>query len=598
MTDARGLHSKALRGLLVPLLAVTLTASCTSAENGAKEENPSDRRFDALMSAQNDLYFHPFLRAEPATPEVQSYALRTLQLLGKQPQVSISDKAAREFHKSAVDTSTLWGRYWLTPVGEAGAKVLDRRDVRAIAKSRKKGGWYVDSVLGDESVSARIGGTWAALETLKELDAVRTIPAGGRETTVRWLNQVAENSRDLAETAALARMFRLLDEPVPEKLAATRPPDAKGLEKSTADRRAQLLEDTYHYVLLRQSAGKRVTLDRRTWERVLASSLDDLDHERLHSLVVILDAAGAKQRVLEPVAKRLERDQGADGLLRDPSSYVGSLDASYFVQRLRQLADTGTRDKKLYDALDDIAEQDYFSGHGAEQLTWLALRATSGDDPPDTEETKALCTDPEIVPTQVTRSNAAQWQRMADICAQLGTRVSEPRVKRWSLDTPEGAVAASALVIGMADAVEEDAVAEVGESAEEAEGATPVPGRAPSRSRAVSWITPDALAVWTGQLRLSSVYERALVARAHLLRGGTPTDAETKALRANLTSLRGCPQLPDLSRMGDKSQTCDLRTTWAVWSLDQQRGGDLGVLPGTSDARTNGDAGTATQRRK
>ncbi|MDK1472276.1 hypothetical protein QNO07_02345 [Streptomyces sp. 549] len=516
-----------------------------------------------LVSSQNGLYYHPFLREEPASPEAQAYALRTLAEVGVDPRLSISDEEVRAMRGDAVAASPLWGRTWLIPLRAAGAEgALVESDAAAVAELRRDGGWYVDPMLGDGTAAARIGGTWAALELLAATDALDALPQPQTTTTAEWLREQAEAVQNIDAAAAVARSLQLIGMPVPDRLVKRfSAPSMDGFPALKTDARNARLEETYSYVLLRRSAGQPARVDRTAWTRVLENSVGNLDYEQLHSVVAILrsSGAGAASSAFEKVRQRLETNRLGNGTIRDPDAYLGSLDASLYVQRLQLMAGGSAIDSELAEALEGVADSDYFSGTGPEQLIWSAVYKSAGGKRPSRRPVRTLCQDGQTVPRSVTVANAAVWQRMAHACTQAGGTVRAPRVSQWDVETPEGAVAAAELVVGLSEARLEHKVP--------------------------AWITPEGLAAYVARPnRLPSVYDLALVVRAHSILGAAPDKAIEGVLADGLAPYRGCPELPDLYQVGAGNSRCDLRTTWAVWSLDRRFGGGLDVLPARTGA--------------
>ncbi|MFD7668987.1 hypothetical protein [Streptomyces sp. NPDC059788] len=532
-------------------------ASCTSAsEEPAAPESAAARQFDLLVSKQNGYYYHPFLRQAPAGPQAQSYALRTLSELGRDPKTSMASDDAESFRRGALETSSLWGRDWMIALRAAGADgVLSAGDAEAVNKLRDKGGWYVDSALGDDSDEARLGSTWAALEVLDALGRLDALPSQDREATLDWLRSLSAKPRPLDQSSALARCLQLLKEPVPGALTRIAAPRTDDFAQLTPDDRAARLADTYSYVVVQEAAGKRPAADRKVWEPVLRDGAATLPYEQLYQLVHILKAAGSPKAVFAPVEKRLEGERLDDGTVRDPGAYLGNPDASLFVQRLRALAGWSRKDTGLRTALEREEKSPDASQESAERLNRAALRkVTAGGDAG--EQARQLCADPRVLPGSVTEQNATQWQRTTLNCADAGAPVDAPKIGTWSLDTPDRVVAAATVVVGLADSDLRDSVP--------------------------AWITADALKQWAHNPdRFNSVYGYVLVARAYALLGGE-TDASLRdALKRGVTSHKGCPGLPDLYQVGGGDSACDLKTTWGVWTLDRQLHGAMGWLPGT-----------------
>ncbi|MYX28981.1 hypothetical protein GTY75_20495 [Streptomyces sp. SID8381] len=551
---------RAARRAAWTLAAACLMASaagCAGQDDRTAGSEPDYVR--SLISQTNGLYYHPFLREERGGPEAQSYALRALAETGAKPKVTVAARTAAALRSDALKSSALWGRYWLVPLRDAGAPgVLGRDDARAVEKLRSGKGWYEDPALDDGSDDGRLSATWAALEVEAATDSLDAVPAAGRAATVRWLGRLAHGDVPLEKAAVLARCLRLLGEPVPASLTAATAPDVSGFTERPEAERATLLEETYDYVLLQESAGRTPRVDRATWQQVLDHDVTALDHEQLYDLVHILRATGSPARSFSSVARRLEGDRLPDGTMRDPSSYLGTPDASLLVQRLRDLAGWPVRDERLLAAVEKQADAPDAPRDGATRLTVAALEHTAGGRDL-TASQKALCQDPSTVPATVTSDNVRDWQRAVWDCADAGVPVPAPAVTRWDLDGLEGAQAAATLVVGLHQSGHED--------------------------RAPGWLTADRLEKWaTEPGPRANVYDRALIVRAYLLLGGHPDESAVGRLAALVAAHRGCPGLPGLYRPDDEPG-CDLKTTWAVWELDKALDGKLGALPSPGRSR-------------
>lgn len=537
------------------VMCAALMTSCTSAsEESGGRDSAAARQFDLLVSKQNGYYYHPFLRQQPAGPQAQSFALRTLAELGRDPRTSMASAQVRSFRQGALETSSLWGRDWLIPLRQAGAdEALSSADAVDVDKARHRGGWYVDSALGDGDDAARLGATWAALEVLDALGRLADLPTADRSATVAWLRSTAAKPRALDQSAALARSLRLLKEPVPAALTRIAAPRTDDFADLTPDARATRLTDTYSYVLIQEAAGRRPAVSRQTWEPVLRDGAATFPYEQLYDLVHVLKAAGSPDSVFAPVLKRLDGERLDDGTVRDPDAYLGNPDASLFVQRLRTLAGWSRRDPGLLAALEREEKSGDLSQDGAERLNRAALRkVTAGGD--TSGPARQLCADPQVLPVTVTELNATQWQRTTLNCTDAGVPTATPAVKAWALDTPDRVTAAATVTVGLADSGHRDHVP--------------------------PWITAGALRQWAlNPDRFASVYDYTLVVRAYALLGGAPDAALREALGRGVTPYKGCPGLPGLYQVGGGDDACDLKTTWGVWTLDRQLNGAMGWLP-------------------
>ncbi|MFI7011339.1 hypothetical protein [Streptomyces sp. NPDC050145] len=537
-------------------MSALLTTSCggSASERSGGRDPAAAGQFDRLVSQENGYYYHPFLREQPAGPQAQSFALRTLSELGDAPRVRMDAAQVRSWREGALETSSLWGRDWLVPLWQAGAdRALGQRDAAAVNRTRTKGGWYVDSALGDDDEAARLGATWAALGVLDALGRLDDVPSEDRATTVAWLGSAAKRRHALDQSSALAGSLRLLKQPVPASLARVAAPRTGGFADLSPDERATRLSDTYSYVLVREAAGQRAVVDRTVWEPVLRDGAATLPYEQLYQLVHVLKAAGTPRSAFAPVLERLHGTLLDDGTVREPDAFIGDPEASLFVQRLRTLAGWSREDPRLLQAIAREEKSGTASPEATERLNRAALRAvTENSDPSD--RVRQLCTDPNLVPTTVTPQNATAWQRTVLTCADAGAETRDPVVAAWRPDSADAVVAAATLTVGLADS--------------------------DRRDRVPSWITADALRRWARDpAPFGSLYDYTLVVRAYALLGGALDGPLRAALGRAVTPYRGCPGLPDLYRVGGGDEACDLKTTWGVWALDRELDGAMGWLP-------------------
>ncbi|MCS0635008.1 hypothetical protein NX801_04915 [Streptomyces sp. LP05-1] len=567
------------------LVCAAFAVSCTAPPEAPGSRAPGPKALSAdpyepLISRQNGLFYHPFLRAQPTSAQDQSFALRTLREGGARPKVALSAALTHEVREDALAVSGVWGRYWLIAFRDAGVRsALTGADADAVERLHRPGGWYTDPALGDEP-SQRLSATWAALEVLAATGRLTGLPPERRRATAGWLGSQVKSTTGLEEAGAIARSLKLLGERVPDRLAALKAPTMRDFGSLTPEQRAQRLLDTYGYVLVAESAGVPVEVDRAAWQKALTDNTDNtddtgntgntadtagsekadtastgsadnaggLEYDQLYYLARVLRSGGAGGGVLRPVVRRLEGNRLADGTVTDPSSYVGTGDASLFVQLLRELAGTPVRDARLARAVREAAASDDGPEDPAGRITRAALlRSAAGE--PTPAEVRELCADGSVVPSTVTMANAVEWQRMALTCAQAGAETGVPKVTAWPVRTRPGIAAAAALVDGLTS-----------------RGTGKVPSWVDTASLRRAAIAPEAG---------TPLYERALAAHAYLRAGGKADAALLSALRGALTGLRGCPGLPDLYQVGAGDRGCDLKTTWAVRRLDGQLGGRL-----------------------
>ncbi|MFF9789963.1 hypothetical protein [Streptomyces bacillaris] len=549
------------RAAVAALACAVLAVSCTAPSDGTARSAPSAPDaaasgrgsadpFETLVSRQNGLFYHPFLRTHPTSAQDQSFALRTLREAGARPTVELTAAVSDEVRSDALAVSAVWGRYWLIAFRDAGARnALTGADAEAVERLYRPGGWYEDPALGDDPAQ-RLSATCAALEVL---DAVgRPGPDKRREATARWLTSLADGDPGLEEAGAIARSLRLLGRPVPARLKALKAPPMADFGSLSPDERAQRLLDTYGYVTLAESAGIAPEVDRTAWRKALGDNAEALEYDQLYYLARVLRAGGEDGDVLRPVVRRLESSRLPDGTVGDPSSYVGTGDASLFVQLLRTLAGDGARDVRLARAVREEKETDDAPDDPVSRITRAALlRSAAGDGVP--QDVRALCTDGSVVPSEVTQDDAVEWQRMVLLCAEAGAKTPAPAVTAWPVRTRQQIRDAAALVDGLTLL-----------------GTEKVPAWVDTAALRRAAINPEAG---------TPLYEQALAALAYLRAGGKADAALLSALRSEQAAQHGCPGLPGLYRIGAGDQGCDLKTTWAVRRLDRQLDGRLLRLP-------------------
>lgn len=532
-------------------LVLTGCEKSATGEGGAAA--PVTRELSILVSAQNGLYYPPFLRNEPAGPEDNSYAVRLRALLGAQPQLGLTAQTAGFLRREAVETSPLWGRLWLAPLASAGAaELLSDADADALRAMRTPGGWFgePDSSAQDDG-PYRAAATAAALESLAvcgevtEEDRVRTLP---------WLRQAAgaDGRRTLAEAADLARAFRLLGAQVPQALTDTPAPATPDFTALGEDKRYQALLDAYSYTVLRQAADLPSGLDATLWAKLLRQNSASLGFRDLYFTTAVAQAAGAPSDVLAAVRDQVAENVLSDGTVRDPSAYTGSPEAAVYGLRLRALAGESTWDEAQAKALRAIAADPQANTGTHVRLTVAAgLKLAAGTEPAPAD--RALCQSPQAVPAAVSPENAEGWSRAALACADLGAAPVQPQAPAWSLDDPAKVTAAATLAVTLSD------IRLSGEAAR--------------------WVTADELRPWAvNPARLPSVSARATVIRAYLTLGGAPDEQLREAIGQGIGAQRGCARLPSLYRADTSQSGCDLKATWAAWKLMLHQGGQPATL--------------------
>ncbi|WP_326803133.1 hypothetical protein OIE49_17440 [Streptomyces sp. NBC_01788] len=536
-------------GLACCLLLVGCEGKSDAAEPGGVA--PVTQELSLLVSAQNGMYYPPFLRDEPAGPENNSYAVRLKTSLGPKPQLGLSAKSGAFFRQEAIGTSPLWGRSWLAPLASAGAAdLLTASDAAALRRMRTGQGWFSEP--GNEHPDDgpyRAAATAAALEALA---ASGGITEDDRTLTLPWLRQAAKKTGDslaLSEAADLARGFRLLGASVPQALMAVREPSISDFTALGEKERYQALLDAYNYAVLSQAAGVPSKLDAKLWAKLVQHNAASLDYRDLYYAVTVAQAAGAPSDSYAAVRNRITADTLPDGTIRDSTAYAGSPEASVYGLRLRALAGESTRDSTQAAALRKIAADPQISADPHVRLTTAAaLKLASGAEP--TAADSALCHSAEAVPTAVSPENAEAWSRAALACADMGVGTPQPQAAAWSLDDPAKVTAAATVVTTLSD---------TGRS-----GSVP------------QWVTAAELRSWAANPeRLPSVSAYATVVRAYLIVGGTMDSEIREAIDRGMEAHRGCAQLPSLYRADASQSGCDLKATWSAWKLTLLRGGQL-----------------------
>ncbi|WP_089510041.1 hypothetical protein [Streptomyces sp. NBS 14/10] len=565
-------------GPLAGALAAALLTGCQSAASESNERRPVTEELSILTSAQNQLYYPPFLRDEPTGPQDNAYAQRTRALLGTPPRLHLNHKTAEFFRQDALGSSPLWGRGWLAPLAASGADgLLNDRDAADVRRMRTGDGWYRAPLprraarsqstepakpaeptepAGQQAKNAyRAASTAAALEILR---AHGGITEADRRATLPWLHKAAAHPGTLSESADVARGLRLLNAPVPARLATVTPPKTAEFTSLSGKQRYQTLLDAYQYARLRESAGRKAELDPEVWGTVLSRNAATFSYPDLYYATFVAKAAGAPAAALDKARDRIRANTLPGGAVRDPSGYLGSPEASFYALLLRGLAGEPTHDDRLAKALGKVAADPRAAGDPATRLTTAGAATLAGAGGRTTSAAAALCRSAQVVPRTVTAHSAEKWARTALACDRAGAPAQAPRTTPWPLNDAERVTAAATLATGLADT-----------------------GRPPRPAR---WITARQLRPWaTDPKRLDSVSGYAAVVRAYLLAGWKADAPLREAVAHGIDTRRGCPRLPNLYR-ADAAGGCDLKTTWHVWQLKKQ----LKERYGTQEPKQNG----------
>ncbi|MDW6062125.1 hypothetical protein SAZ11_34005 [Streptomyces sp. FXJ1.4098] len=217
-------------GALAGALAAALLTGCQSAASDSGERRPVTEELSILMSAQNQLYYPPFLRDEPTGPQDNAYAQRTRALLGTPPRLDLNHKTAEFFRQDALGSSPLWGRGWLVPLAASGADgLLNDRDAADVRRMRTADGWYraplprraarsqpTEPAEPAEPAGQQAKNAYRAAATATALEILRAhggITEADRRATLPWLHKAAAHPGTLSESADVARGLRLLNAP-------------------------------------------------------------------------------------------------------------------------------------------------------------------------------------------------------------------------------------------------------------------------------------------------------------------------------------------------------------------------------------------------
>ncbi|MFI1337174.1 hypothetical protein ACH4U7_45110 [Streptomyces sp. NPDC020845] len=562
-------------GALAGALAAALLTGCQSAASDSGERRPVTEELSILMSAQNQLYYPPFLRDEPTGPQDNAYAQRTRALLGTPPRLDLNHKTAEFFRQDALGSSPLWGRGWLVPLAASGADgLLNDRDAADVRRMRTADGWYraplprraarsqpTEPAEPAEPAGQQAKNAYRAAATATALEILRAhggITEADRRATLPWLHKAAAHPGTLSESADVARGLRLLNAPVPARLAAVTPPKTAEFTSLGGKQRYQALLDAYQYARLRESAGQKAELDPEVWGTVLSRNAATFSYPDLYYATFVAKAAGAPAAALDKARDRIRANTLPGGAVRDPGGYLGSPEASFYALLLRGLSGEPTHDGRLAKALGKVATDPRAAGDPATRLTTAAAAALAGAGGRTTSAAAALCRSAQVVPHTVTAHSAEKWARTALACDRAGAPAQAPRTTPWPLNDAERVTAAATLATGLADT-----------------------GRPPRPAR---WVTARQLRPWaTDPKRLDSVSGYATVVRAYLLAGGKADAPLREAVARGIDARRGCPRLPNLYR-ADAEGGCDLKTTWHVWQLKKQ----LKEQYGTREPKQNG----------
>ncbi|MFC1420059.1 hypothetical protein [Streptacidiphilus cavernicola] len=538
------------------LLCLPLAGCTASAKENASPTTSVTQELSILKSAQNGLYYQPFLRSEPAGPEDNSYAMRIRSALNDHTKVDPNAKTAAFFRSESLASSPLIGREWLAPLTQSGMRgLLTQTDADTVRGMRTKGGWFTEPHSGSpDNTANRAAATAAALEVLQSSGG---ITLADRNATLPWLARIAASQPGLGQEAAdLATSFHLLGAPVPAALAGIQAPTAPDFAGMSEQDRYQALLSAYQYAVIVTAAGRRADLDPSVWGPVLEHNAATLGFQDLYDVVYVAKAAGVPSAAFTGARKRMAADTLPDGTVRDPSAYIGDPESSLYALLLRRLAGESTRDASLAKALQAVAATPEVTGDPLTLLTTTAAWNLASGNGPSASVTR-LCRTPTAVPATVTMANAAAWERAELACEADGVQVSAPRVESWPLSGAQQVAAAATLVVGLADDQ--------------------------SHFQPPAWITAQDLRPWAEHPeRMPSADYYAMIVRAYLLLGGKADAAIDAAVDSGINPLRHCAQLPNLYQ-ADHTDGCDLVTTWSVWTLKDALGGHAPISTAAPD---------------
>jgi hypothetical protein len=524
--------------LTVISLAATLLSGCGSQRPPDSAKDTLTHELQILRSSHNGLYFSPHLLEEPAGVQDISAALRTLELVGKAPELRLAEDYQRTLRRDAIEPSPVLGRALLVPIYLAGAHdLLAPADATVVRALREPAGWFRPAAGAGVNEDDEAIATEAALTVL---DAVGQLTPADRAASTGWLLQTAAHASTLSAAAASRRALVLLDKTAELPPLRMPAPELSELGTIPPQQRISRLKDAFDYAQAASAGGGEIGLDRTAAERLLHDNAATADYPTLFRLSFVAFAASRSAEAIDPAIQRLERAALPDGSFRNLEGDIGSAIVSLYVMRLLAAAGEPVVDRELAKALSAYAELGEVRPRPAERLLALAAETrASGAKPP--AELVSLCASPSVVPAMVSQDNVTGWRELATTCHDAGVPTALPVVKKWEISDADQVTAVAALVLGFVDSGHSDHIP--------------------------SWVTAASLRQALDRHAKSlPILASADLARAYRGVSGQAW-ARVSEIRARATKLLGCSDLPTLYRTAASDDGCDLRASWAIRML-------------------------------
>lgn len=536
MTVGRMKFAFRVAGAMVISAVLSATAGC---ESNAFKQGAIPPRADSLVSVlrspTNGLIYPPYLRVEPTTVEEVAAAVETEKSLGETPEISSSSTRVTAFRGEALEVSPLFGRLWLSSLDAAGAGVLNERDAAALKGMRQPGGYYQDPGRGATSVRGRLADTEAALRVLSQL---RSSPSQDGEKTVQWATSTCTDVADFQSAVYCANIFTELGKrwKSPASIAGERSPQQPD-PHSAGEQRAKALDAAYWYVQWEKMQHVAPRLTQGNWKKLLRANAKSVSFTELQHLTQVAIGVGVPAADLSQVRARLNRDRLLDGSFRDPNNYQGDVTSTFNLMTLMKSRGMSTQDSALAKSVQRAISNPRIDA--ATRVVGRAAEVLSGG-PPNTEQSNSDCQNAAQSAGTVTGKTVLGWQTIAQACRFLGTPISVPLpMTSWDTRSADGLAAAATLVVTYFS------------NGQRREAASAYRRLPPLHD----WVRHPG--------RSSSLRDQSSILQAYLDFGGRLTAAERGSIENSMTTLRGCPDLPDLYR-ADAVASCDLPTTQAA----------------------------------
>ncbi|MDX2562252.1 hypothetical protein PV371_21700 [Streptomyces sp. TX20-6-3] len=398
----------------------------------------------------NGLFVNSFGAVNQPGLYQSAYGLSALRASGDPVQVRIPGPEIRQKLSTSIEQDPLWGRYYFALVEQATGKRLHTvDDVRALRNMLTADGYFQDPAPAsprDPALPLKLSQTTAALEALEQFGSPVTPNEAGR--IARWLRRLpASPQPQMVVEYNLARAFRLVGSPPPEQSAArVRAWQPSDRARSAEERSAQLT-DTSAYVLAAELTDVDLSSQRAELEETLRPGDGDLADPQM-AWIVTRALRALSSNAASSVSASTRRHLLPNGLMSRAQSHLGTLGASYQVERLRMAEGLPTRDDRLRQGLERARGQLSRSAP-LDRAMWLVTYQLAGGTVAEQDGKDIRQAVKSAFPRRVSLANVQEWSYYVDVLQLMDEPVPDFSVARWTARTPEEQSARNILLFNL-----------------------------------------------------------------------------------------------------------------------------------------------------